>query len=436
MNVTTAAATGSRSFHGWRIVAATAVAQALGIALLGGYQFLVTPIAAEFGATSTQMGLGMTIVILGTGLISPILGRPLDRGATRSLMLVGVATMLGSTLLLSRASALWQLAAAAGLFGVGTAMYGPLPVNVLLVNWFAERRGTALALAATGMSVTSLCLPPLAAWLIDSFGWRHAVAAIGLAAASIAAPTLARWVIARPEDIGQLPDGRPPERSPVPAAAAGDAASTTAHPAVADLPLAQLVRDRNFWLISFGFGLAFSVSVALGVYLVPHLENTGIERQSAALALMTLGVSGAVGKLAVGALADRVNRKALVLVLLAIYACAWLLIANWPSLEAAVVASVAIGIGGYGLTPLMPVFLGACFGRDRIGQVSGFVTPMGLPFLIAMAPAVGYVRDQTGSFALGFNGLAGVLVAAAALLALVRIPAREPGSPPAAEESS
>ena len=67
------------------------------------------------------------------------------------------------------------------------------------------------------------------------------------------------------------------------------------------------------------------------------------------------------------------------------------------------------------------VMLGACFGRDRIGRVSGLVMPMGLPFLLAMAPIVGLIRDATGSFVPGFHALIGVLAAAAALLLLVRL---------------
>jgi hypothetical protein len=68
------------------------------------------------------------------------------------------------------------------------------------------------------------------------------------------------------------------------------------------------------------------------------------------------------------------------------------------------------------------VLQGRCFGRDAIGRVSGLHALLGLPFLLASAPLVGWLEVRTGSFATPFLGLAGVLLLAALVLACVRPP--------------
>jgi hypothetical protein len=92
------------TFDGWRIVALAAVCQALGFGLLSGYGFLVAPLAAEFGATTTHLGFGFSISVLFTALTGPALGRFLDTGPLKPIMLGGVAglhALLGLPFLLT-----------------------------------------------------------------------------------------------------------------------------------------------------------------------------------------------------------------------------------------------------------------------------------------------------------------------------------------------
>jgi sugar phosphate permease len=121
-------------FDGWRIVVLAAVAQGLALPLLGAFGLVATPLIDEFGASTTQLGIGMSLAILATALAGPALGVVLDRGPLRTTMLSGVALMLVSVLLLSRGTALWQLGACLAFATVGMSMYGMLPVQVQRVS--------------------------------------------------------------------------------------------------------------------------------------------------------------------------------------------------------------------------------------------------------------------------------------------------------------
>ena len=407
-------------FDGWRIVLLAALSQGLALPLLGAYGLVATPLIEEFGASSTQLGLGMSLAILATALAGPPLGVALDRGPLRAIMLGGVALMLLSIAALSRATALWQLAVCLSFATVGLSMYGMLPVQVVLVNWFVLRRGSALSLAYVGTSVAAFVVPPTTAWLIEALGWRDALLALAAGAAALAAPAISR-LVKRPEELGQTPDGLAAETNAGAPVGGRGAAARAAREGTG------LAGDRNFWLIAIGLGLALSVSVAT-LFLVRHLETLGIARTRAALVPSAMAACGIVGKLGAGWLIDRVDARAVVAGALVLHALGWVIVASQASFGALLFAAAPLGLGGGGFLPLPAVLQGRCFGRDAIGRVGGLHGLIGLPFLLAAAPLVGWAEGSCGGFATPFYGLTGVLLLAAGVLACVRIPGVEPGT--------
>jgi MFS family permease len=410
------------------MVALAALSQGLALPLLGAYGLVATPLIEEFGASTTQLGLGMSLAIFASALASPPLGVALDRGPLRAIMLGGVVLMLLSVAALSRGTALWQLAAGLAFATLGMSMYGMLPVQVILVNWFVLRRGSALSFAWVGTSVAAFVVPPATAWLIEALGWRNALLALAAGAASLAAPAIAR-LVKRPEELGQTPDGIVPN-----GAQPGAEGALPAPPGEATRGLASrranevtgLLRDRNFWLIAVGIGLALSVSVAT-LFLVRHLETLGIARTEAALVPSAMAAFGILGKLGAGWLIDRVDARAVVAGALALHALGWAIVASQSSFPAMLLAAAPLGLGGGGFLPLPAVLQGRCFGRDAIGRVGGLHGLIGLPFLLAAAPLVGWAEGRSGGFAAPFYGLMGVLLLAAGVLACLRVPEVEPG---------
>ena len=415
--------TPSPPFDGWRIVALAALSQGLALPLLGAYALVATPLIEEFGASTTQLGVGMSIAILATALASAPLGIALDRGPLRTIMLSGVALMLASVVALSRGMALWQLAACFAFATVGMSMYGMLPVQVILVNWFVLRRGSALSWAFVGTSVAAFVVPPTTAWLIEWLGWRGAVVALATGAAALAAPVIAR-LVKRPEEVGQTPDGMPAEP---PASESVREGGEAARAQSGASEVMRWLRDPNFWLIGVGVGLALSVSIAT-LFLVRHLETLGIPRTRAALIPSSMALFGIVGKLSAGWLIDRIDARAVVVAALLLHALGWAIVASGSSYSAMLLASAPLGLGGGGFLPLPAVLQGRCFGRGAIGRVGGFHALMGLPFLLSAAPLVGWSEGLTGAFTAPFYGLVGVLSLGAGVLACLRIPAVEPGA--------
>ncbi|MCH2173939.1 MFS transporter [Myxococcota bacterium] len=408
------------TFHGWRVVLLGLLANAFGTGLIGAYSFMVSPLIEEFGATPGQLGLGMSIVIFSMAVLGPILGPLFDRGLLRITMLLGVALMLSGLLLLSRGSELWQLAICLVIASMGMSMYGFLPTQVMIVNWFIRKRGTALAIAAAGTSLAGFVIPPTTAWLIETSGWRDAIVWLAVGAAVIAAPVISTFAVRRPEDVGQHPDGDP-----------SSTALSENESLASATPLRTLMQEPNFWLIGVGIALALCVPVASGVFIVRHLEEIGIPRTQAALILPVMAVCSLLGKLCVGFLADRSDRRLLAVATLVSHVVGLCILATGSSLETMFAAAIPLGLGGGGFMPIPGILQGACFGRLVIGRVSGFHSFIGLPFLLVAAPLVGVAASATGSFMMPFLVMGAIQLAAAGLLSFIRIPKVEPSTAPA-----
>jgi MFS family permease len=386
--------------------------------MLAVYGFVAGSIVSEFGASDTQVGIGMSFAIFGMAIASPLVGPYLDRGPIRAIMLSGVVLAFTSLVALAQATELWQLALGFTCASVGMSLYGPLPVQVLLIRWFIERRGLALAVAGLGYSAGSLAFPPATAWLVTNYGWRHAVEVIAAIAAIVTLPVIARLVVPRPEDRGQIPDGRPPTRS-----AEGDMRAS-----MRDTPLGEITRNRNFWLIGLGTGLGLGVPSA-SFFLVRHTETLGISGEETALVYIAMGLAGMAGKLLSGSLSDRFDERWVTLSALSALLAGWIGFTGATTLTEVILAGIPAGLGAGGMIPMTAILIGACFGRAVAGKVMGIQAALSLPFLLSISPLVGIVRDRSGSFVASFQILCGLLVVAMLLIALLRIP-RTASSPP------
>lgn len=290
-------------FDGVRVIWLAALVQATATPLLNAYGVIQTPLIEEFAGDAARLGMGMALAILAMALSAMVLGPVFDRGPLRVVMLSGVGLMFSGMVALSYGRALWQLALCVPVVAIGFSMYGMFPAQVMLVNWFVQRRGSALGRAGVGGSVGALIVPVAMAWLVDAFGWRLALVALAAAAAALAGPAIALYAVKRPEDVGQTPDGLPVMAEQGRAEAAREAPASE---------LRSWLRDPNFWAIGIGAGLALSVSVST-LFLVRHLEKLGIARTQAALLPSAMAAFGILGKLAAGWAIDRIDAHAICL---------------------------------------------------------------------------------------------------------------------------
>ena len=197
------------TFFGWRMVAVAFFVDFIAVGFFFySYSVFFKSIAAEFGDSRLGVSIGISVTQGVGALLAPFIGRALDRFPLKRIMAAGAVSMGTGFLLLGLVQTPLQFYLVLGVFiGFGAGAMGQLATSKLVSNWFVLKRGTALGIAATGISVSGVLMPATTAWLIGEFGWRNGFVAYGVITLVIVVPLILRLVVSRPEDLGLLPDG-------------------------------------------------------------------------------------------------------------------------------------------------------------------------------------------------------------------------------------
>ena len=176
-------------------------------------------------------------------------------------------------------------------------------------------------------------------------------------------------------------------------------------------------------------GLMCSIAAVGGtnqhLKLFLSLDRGYTQADAAGIISLVLTVSIA-GRLLMGWLADRMPRRYVMLLIYLLVACAIpLLLVRSSGMTMYVFAAIfGLGLGGEYL--IIPLMAGELFGVKVLGRVMGIVlTADGVAE--ATAPMlVGYLRDRTGSYDVGFFVLVGAALLGTAAIWLLPKPAPEP----------
>jgi len=402
------------SFLGWRVVGAAFIAQFLTVTVtFAAFGNFVVPLATEFDISRGEIGRGVSIAILSMGLAGPLVGSWVDRGYIKQLFIIGLVVSASGLVAMSQIPQLWLIAAVYGLVvSIGACCFGQLPSMALVTNWFDRRRGLGMGIAVAGATLATMIVPPAAALLIEAYGWRMTLVVFAGAALAIGLPIFATSVIARPELVGQLPDGEQAEDTP----------EENDSPEAEELvKTGELVRELRLWLLALGFGLVFTSPIVIIVSLVPFGEDLGFSSLNAAAFFTVAGPFSILGKVVFGAVADRVPAHPAVWIVVILNLAVWLLLATEPNYGffLTIAALYGLGIGSTG--PLHGVVMARCYGRVAFGRAMGIGGIAGLP-LVAGAPLVsGLVLDASGYTAV-FLMMSGLLFLGGVLISFVHIP--------------
>jgi len=130
-------------------------------------------IAAELQTSRAAPAGASSLSYVGAAFGGIVAGWLAGRLGIRPIVIFG-STMVALGLMLSSLGGMVELYAGHGIFmGLfGTScMFSPLLTYVSL--WFERRRGSAVALIASGQAVAGAIWPPLLQFGIDHVGWRH-----------------------------------------------------------------------------------------------------------------------------------------------------------------------------------------------------------------------------------------------------------------------
>jgi MFS family permease len=128
------------------------------------------------------------------------------------------------------------------------------------------------------------------------------------------------------------------------------------------------------------------------------------------------------GKVAMGYLIDHIGLKRSGYISAGLLACAMLILFGFQHYPGLLAASVVIGLGLGGVTPIWTNMPARTFGARSMGRALGIMNPLHIPITGTSAPLAGYISDTTGSYDLVFFIYIGLCTLAAVGLFLLKMP--------------
>ncbi|MGD0226300.1 MAG: MFS transporter [Terriglobia bacterium] len=394
----------TRVFFGWWMVLAAFLNLFFAVGLVFyGLPVFYTSLVDSLHFTRSQVAQGL---FLGFVVVAPafgFMGALLDRIGARQVVRVGILLVALSLILMGGMTRLWQYYVLCIVEVVGYVLAGPISNQVLVSNWFRAKRGRAMGYAYLGLGLGGVAAPVLAAHLIGGLGWRRAFVIIGALIAVVLFP-IAQWLMrSAPGEIGLAADGVEPAQASI---GAGQASSVS---------LGAAVRTANFWLILAGSTLTIGAIGTVIQQFVLFLRDTGYTTVRASNVSSGLLFAGLVGRVAVGYLVDRYNKKnvmALFYLLLAL-AIPLLFLAKHPAALWTFAAIFGFAMGADYL--LIPLVTAECFGLASLGKLLSLIImadSLGQFFGPVLA---GRIFEATHSYDLAWSIItaAGILGAAA-----------------------
>src|SRR5215510_12230192 len=288
----------ARLFYGWVIVAVCFISMGVGVNARTAFSLLFPPILDEFGWERGVTAGAFSFGFLVSALLSPSLGRLMDRRGPRVVLEMGVGLMTAGLMLATLVSQPWHLYATLGVMvGGGSVCLGYTGQALFLPNWFVRRRGLAMSLAFSGVGVGSIIILPWVQTLIARSGWRAACWGLAIVMAVVLVP-LNLLVRRRPEDLGLEPDGDGTARSQ----GTGNPADNVVDAAwvAVDWTVGRAMRTSRFWWIALSYFCGLFAWYAVQVHQTKYLVEVGFGASQAAWALGLVSLAGVPGQIALG----------------------------------------------------------------------------------------------------------------------------------------
>ena len=396
-----------RFFWGWLIVLLGLLMMTFAyVSFVSLTSVFVLPVTEALGFARGDFMTYLMILSIACVITSPIMGKIMAKGNMKLWM--SLACLLGflGYLGFSRSSSLTAFYLFAVILGIGFAMTAPMPVSILINNWFGGRiRGTANGIAFLGSGLGGFILAPVINSVIVAHGWRTGYIALGMVFLIVLLPSVLIFCVKKPEDKGFRRMGETEDES------------LDNQPVKKGLDLKEAKGTAELWTALISTTLVVFASSALLANSVSYFVECGIDQtRAASLHGLMLG-SLVIGKPLVGMFCDKVGIKigAAVTTLVFMLTFLALFILNAGPNILVYLVILCYCLGGPTITVVPPLMVNGLFGEKDYGTIVGMMnmfTSIGGAFGGMIAAKV---YDFTGGYELFWICASGGVLAAALL---------------------
>lgn len=351
---------------------------------VGMWSFMVAlpALQTDFGVSRADASLPFTMVMFGFAGGGILMGRLADRFGIAVPLGIGTLAVSAGYLATGWAPNLWQVSLAHALIGLGcSASFGPLMADIS--HWFVQRRGIAVAIAASGNYIAGTIWPPVVQHFIATSGWRATHIGIGIFCFVAMLPLV--FALRRRLDIYRTETEE-------------EAAAR-----LAEVPFSPLTLQVLLCIA----GVACCVAMSMPqVHIVAYCGDLGygVARGAEMLSLM-LGF-GIVSRVGSGFIADRIGGVRTLLLGSVLQGVALFLYLWFDGLLSLYVISALFGLFQGGIVPSYAMIVREYFSPREAATRLGLVLMATLLGMALGGWLSGLVFDLTGSYRAAFlNGL-------------------------------
>ena len=379
-----------------------------------GFSYVFTtflkPIVAELGWTRTAFSGAGGPLLLSMALAAPLIGNLSDRFGPRRVLAVSTLLLAAALASFGAMQSLSHFYATSLLFGLALTGLGDIPVGAVASRWFAKSRGLVLGIVYVGSNIGGSLVPIAATAIAARASWRVALVVLGVAALALILP-FALFVVREPR-AEELPG----EQGRGPAAARSDTRVLEAP----SLDLAAALRTRTFWILAAALFVFYFYYLGVINHLIAFLSDSGFSDPAAARRFGGAVAVGIVGKLAIGALADRIPKKTALLAnfALVLLASVLLLFVGRPGVLMAFLVVHGFAVAAENV--LLPLIVVESFGVAHMAQIYGALMFALLPGGVLGPIFAARLYDTVGSYELAFTTFAVLNALSLGLLCFVR----------------
>jgi NNP family nitrate/nitrite transporter-like MFS transporter len=349
-------------------------------------------IATDLGLSHAQKGLMVATPVLAGAILRIVMGLAVDHLKPK------MAGAIGQVIVIVTMFVAWHFGIHSyeqtlilGVFlGVAGASFAvALP---LASRWYPpEHQGTALGIAGAGNSGTAIAAL-VAPSLAIAFGWTNV---FGLALIPLVLVFIFYMIVAK-----DAPECPPPKSF---------------------AEYMKVLKDKDAWWFMFFYSVTFGGFVGLASSLTIYFNTQyGLDAKMAGFFTAACVFAGSLVRPIGGNVADRIGG---IKSLSAMYVIAAIFLAivsvglpeAWMALAAFVCAMLALGMGNGAVFQLVPQRF-----RKEIGVMTGLVGMAGGVGGFYLASSLGYAKQATGSYQIGFLIFAGLALLALAGLTGVK----------------
>lgn len=291
--------------------------------------------------------------------------------------------------------------------------FGLIVTATLMNNWFPRKKGIALGWATMGAPFCTATFVSILSGLFGRFGVPMSCTIVGVVVAAFGVASFF-WVKNYPHDVGAYPDNI--QTQGLDLGAERKALENYQSP----FTVGRLLKDKDMWCMSLGFGMLWMVTVGIVSQFVPRMQSVGYDNATALVMLTVAALVGLAGSYFWGWLDSKTNTKLASVVYSGSYIIALLLLIFAKNQIFTYIAIVFVGLGIGGLLNLMPSMVISVYGKYDFTAANRLVTPIAslLQKFAFIVMAVLLARSG-GDYALPYTVFIGIDVVGALLLMMV-----------------